>query len=43
MCIRDSIKDLQALLGAELEFRLELIEGMLETLESPAPQEMAWA
>ena len=37
------IKDLQALLGAELEFRLELIEGMLETLESPAPQEMAWA
>jgi len=37
------IKDLQALLGAELEFRLELIEGMLETLESLAPQEMAWA
>ena len=37
------IKDLQALLGAELEFRLELIEGMLETLESPAPQEVAWA
>jgi hypothetical protein len=37
------IKDLQALLGAELEFRLELIEGMLETLELPAPQEMAWA
>jgi Protein of unknown function (DUF3348) len=37
------IKDLQALLGAELEFRLELIEGMLEALESPAPREMAWA
>lgn len=37
------IKDLQAMLGAELEFRLELIEGMLETLESPAPQEVAWA
>jgi hypothetical protein len=37
------IKDLQALLGAELEFRLELIEGMLETLESPAPRVVAWA
>ena len=37
------IKDLQALLGAELEFRLELIEGMLETLESPAPRVEAWA
>jgi hypothetical protein len=37
------IKDLQALLGAELEFRLELIEGMLETLESPALRVVAWA